>query len=380
MAELLIAAGPGEWRAAWIEDGEARELYVERGDTKVAGSRHLGRITQIVPALDAALVDIGDERPGFLPLRDMPDGAKAEEGARIVVEVCREAWQHKAPRLTAKLAEPPSLPARADPPAQLFPPPGLAAALAVRLPGRPEQVIADDTAILIELRSAFRRIDIEHRPANDWPVDLDALFDTALSPSLALPQGGVVHIEETRTATMIDVDTGTPASGSSARAALAANRAAAQLIARELRRRAIGGAVVIDFVGLDRRDHREQLHRAFETALAVDPAKPQLLGWTRLGHLELMRPRRGRSLADAMLESGSRAKQPVALAHEALRRVMREARANPAATWRLRVSPALEAALRGPAKDALRALETRLGRPITIEITAGRESFDIAPV
>src|SRR5580658_99639 len=86
MAELLIAAGPGEWRAAWIEDGEARELYVERGDTKVAGSRHLGRVVQIVPALDAALVDIGEERPGFLPLRDVPDGTKAEEGARIVVE------------------------------------------------------------------------------------------------------------------------------------------------------------------------------------------------------------------------------------------------------------------------------------------------------
>ena len=50
MAELLIAAGPGEWRAAWVEDGEARELYVERGDTKVAGSRHLGRIVQVVPA------------------------------------------------------------------------------------------------------------------------------------------------------------------------------------------------------------------------------------------------------------------------------------------------------------------------------------------
>jgi ribonuclease G len=380
MAELLIAAGPGEWRAAWIEDGEAHELYVERGNTKVAGSRHLGRIVQVVPGLDAAFVDIGDERPGFLPLRNMPDGMRAEEGARIVVEVRREAWQDKAPRLTAKLAEPPALPARVDPPAQLFPPPGLAAALALRLPGKPERVAADDGVVLAELRGAFPDADIVHRTASDWPVDLDAQFDAALSPNLALAQGGGVHIEETRTATMIDVDTGTPAEGSSARAALTANRAAAQLIARELRRRNVGGAVVIDFVGLDRRDHREQVRRTLETALAADPAKPQLLGWTRLGHLELLRPRRGRSLADAMLEPGTRAKQPVAIAHEALRRVSREARANPAATWRLRVPHAVSAALHGPAAGALKALETRLGRPIVIETSAGRDGFDIAPV
>jgi ribonuclease G len=378
MAELLISAGPGEWRAAWVENGEACELYVERGDTKVAASRHLGRIVQVVPELDAALIDIGDERPGFLPLRDMPEGVKAEEGARVVVEVRREAWQDKAPRLTAKLTEPPALSAHVDPPAQLFPPPGLGRALALRLPGKPELVATDDSAILVELRAAFPDVDIVHRAADLWPVDLDALFDTALSPSLALARGGVVHIEETRTATMIDVDTGTPASGSSARAALAANRAAAQLIARELRRRGIGGSVVIDFVGLDRRDHREQVRRTLETALAADPAKPQLLGWTRLGHLELLRPRRGRSLADAMLGPGTRGKLPVALAHEALRRVLREARANPAATWRLSLSHAVGTALRGSAAGALKALETRLGRPIVIE--TGREDFDIAPV
>src|SRR5215469_18855870 len=72
--DLLIAAGPGEWRAAWLEDGEARELYVERGDTKPPGSRHLGRIVRVVRALDAALIDIGDERPGFLPLRAVSSG------------------------------------------------------------------------------------------------------------------------------------------------------------------------------------------------------------------------------------------------------------------------------------------------------------------
>jgi ribonuclease G len=384
MAELLIAAGPGEWRAAWVEDGKAHELYVERGDTKPLGSIHLGRVMRVVAALDAALVDIGDERPGFLPLRDVSPEVKAEEGARLVVAVRREAWADKAPRLTAKIADPPTPAANIGAPAQLFPPPGLAAALALRVPEMPQRIAADDAAILAELHAAFPMAEIAQRAADDWPIDLDAAFDAALSPSLALDRGGAVHIEETRAATLIDVDTGSPEGSSSARAALAANRAAARLIARELRRRNIGGAIVIDFVGLARgsarRDHGDQIRQTLEAALAADPAKPQVLGWTRLGHLELIRPRRARSLADAMLEPGSRGKQLVALAHEALRRLAREARADPAANWRLAVPHAVEAALRGPAGPALKALEARLGRRIVVTTAPAGTGFDISAI
>ena len=56
--ELLIAAGPGEWRAAWVEAGAAVELYVERGDTRPPGSIHLGRAVRLVPGLEALLVDL----------------------------------------------------------------------------------------------------------------------------------------------------------------------------------------------------------------------------------------------------------------------------------------------------------------------------------
>ena len=380
MAKLLIAAGPGEWRAAWIENGEAVELYVERGDTKPPGSLHLGRVVQVVPSLNAALVDIGDERPGFLPLRSIPAEIKAEEGAPLIIAVRREAWADKAPRLTAKVANPPALAPSLNPPARLFPPPGLAPALALRLPETPTVIVADDAAVLAELRAAFPMADIARRAAADWPIDIDAAFDAALSPSLALDSGGSLHIEETHAATLIDVDTGARETSSSARAALAANRTAARLIARELRLRNIGGAIVIDFVGLDRRDHRDQVERTLATALADDPAAPQVLGWTRLGHLELTRPRRGRSLADAMLDPVGRQKKPVALAHEALRRIASEARASPAANWRLSVSAAMEAALKGPAAPALRALETRLGRRIALTPAPAGSGFDISAI
>jgi len=100
---LLIAAGPGEWRAAWGEDGAALELYVERGDTPPAGSIHLGRVVRRTPGLDAVFVDIGAERPGFLPVGDARKELRLDEGARVVVQVRREAQQGKGARLSARI-------------------------------------------------------------------------------------------------------------------------------------------------------------------------------------------------------------------------------------------------------------------------------------
>ena len=387
--QLLIGAGPGEWRTVWVEDGVAVELHVERGDSRPAGIVFLGRVLRLLPGLDAALVDIGGERPGFLPLR--AGETRPDEGARAIVQLRREAQQDKGALLSTRIVPPaaasdlPQVLARAvrlDPPAQLLPPPGFAGALALRLPAPPDEVVADDPAIVRELRDAFPAAAVAHRTPQDWPIDLDALFEMALSPSLALPGGGTIHIAETRAAVLIDVDTGTPESGSAERAALAVNLAAAQAIARQLRLRQLGGGVVVDFVGIEGRGPRERVRQAMATALAPDPAEPRVLGWTRLGHLELVRPRRGRPLSEAMLEPGLSRKSAVALAFEALRMMQREARAQPAANWRLTVTPAVETALRGVAAAALKSLEERLGRQIALAVKAERQAppFDIAPV
>jgi hypothetical protein len=99
--ELLISAGPGEWRAALLEEGTPVELYVERGDRSEAGSIHLGRVARLLPALGAALVDIGGDRPAFLPQRDvLPRGRRLHKGERVVVQIRREAQAGKAASLT----------------------------------------------------------------------------------------------------------------------------------------------------------------------------------------------------------------------------------------------------------------------------------------
>src|SRR6266850_4312347 len=105
LSELLIAVGPGEWRAALLEDGIPVELFVERGDRSEAGSIHLGRVHRLLPALGAMLVDIGADRPAFLPQSEVfPRGRRLYEGERVIVQIRREAQGGKAASVTTVIA------------------------------------------------------------------------------------------------------------------------------------------------------------------------------------------------------------------------------------------------------------------------------------
>ncbi len=384
--QLLISADPGEWRAALLEKGVPVELYVERGDRSAAGSIHLGRVVRLLPALGAALIDIGSDRPAFLRQSEvLPHGKRLHEGERVIVQIRREAQAGKAARV--RMAQRWSglldRAARLDPPARLDPAASSAAALAGSLPGAPDEILVDDPAAIPELRAGFPDSAITHLPEAEWPIDLDGVFEEALSAKLALSGGGSVHLAATRAGTLIDVDTGTPETGSPERTGLMANLAAAAAIARQIRLRNLGGGIVVDFVGMDSRSAREKLRTAFAEALAPDPATPQLLGWTRLGHFELVRPRRARPLAELLLEprsGGPLVKTAVTVAREALRALRRAVRAQPGRQWRLTAAPEVAAALSGPVADAVRQAEQRFARSIVIEPDpeCERESFQIS--
>ncbi len=457
LGELLIAAGPGEWRAVLIEDGIPVELFVERGNRSEAGSIHLGRVHRLLPALSAMLVDIGADRPAFLPQNEVfPRGRRLDEGERVIVQIRREAQGGKAASVTTVIAlrgklielrsggrgilggerlspeerarllvaidgrskEPSwrssvgikllgsapleTLIAAAtellrrwadickrasefQPPMRLDPPATFAAALSAALPVSPTRIFTDDPASIPELREAFPGVVAQHRSEPEGPIELDATFDRALSRTFALDGGGWVNIEATRAGVMIDVDSGTPETGSPERAGLSVNLTAAGAIAREIRLRNLAGGIVIDFVGMAHRRLRDRLHDALTEELAPDPACPQILGWTRLGHLELVRPRRRRPLIETLLEpraGGPLVKTAITVAHESLRALRREARAQPGRSWRLTVAPDVAIALAGGAAEALRSLEDRFGRQIAIEQdpSADRECFQITPV
>lgn len=206
-----------------------------------------------------------------------------------------------------------------------------------------------------------------------------AAIESALAPRVALPGGGSLTIESTAAATMIDVDSGSDAGQ------LQVNLAAAAAIARQIRLRNLAGPIVVDFIATRRPGERDRILAALASALAADPVAPQLLGWTRLGHVELMRKRRHPPLHELLFEHApgtGRVKTDLTVALEALRAAAREADAQGGRGLVLAVHPAVAASLTdGAAASARRELETRLGRPLAIlaEPGRGRETFDLRP-
>ncbi len=73
-SEILINAAAGETRVAILEQGNFTELYIEReSDRSVAGMVALGRVTRVLPGMQAAFVDIGLEKAAFLYVGDYRD-------------------------------------------------------------------------------------------------------------------------------------------------------------------------------------------------------------------------------------------------------------------------------------------------------------------
>lgn len=118
-----------------------------------------------------------------------------------------------------------------------------------------------------------------------------------LRPDVALPGGGSLAIEATRALVAVDVNTG---GETGAGAALAVNVAAARELPRQLRLRGLGGQVAIDFAPLAKPE-RARVEAALKAALRRDGIETSLAGWTPLGHLELLRKRARRPLAEAPL-------------------------------------------------------------------------------
>src|ERR1700694_5818998 len=70
--ELIINASLPETRIAMMESGEIQELLIERASGKgIVGNIYKGRVTRVLPGMQAAFVDIGLEKAAFLYVDDV---------------------------------------------------------------------------------------------------------------------------------------------------------------------------------------------------------------------------------------------------------------------------------------------------------------------
>ena len=79
---LLINVDIGETRVGLIADGVLRELYVERRHHRSpVGNIYLGRVTRVLPGMQAAFIDVGLDRAAFLHVEDLlAEPGTEEEG------------------------------------------------------------------------------------------------------------------------------------------------------------------------------------------------------------------------------------------------------------------------------------------------------------
>src|SRR3970040_288531 len=72
--EILINVTPQETRVAVVENGVLQEVYIERTMKRgLVGKIFKGSVSRILPGMQAAFIDVGMERTGFLHLADIVD-------------------------------------------------------------------------------------------------------------------------------------------------------------------------------------------------------------------------------------------------------------------------------------------------------------------
>ncbi|MDE2006977.1 MAG: ribonuclease E/G [Rhodospirillales bacterium] len=362
---LRVAGSPGEARVAVLRDGVLEDVAIWRpGAPDGVGDLHRGRIVALVPAMAGAFVAL-TEGEGFLP--DTQGEAGQSEGDPVLVRVVRAARGGKGKRLARPPPEAASGFPLQGPPELLRRGPGAALDLAAHYPEA--EVAIDDPALLARLRPALGARAVPAAEAFD--AALEAELDALAAPIAALPGGGRLHIHPTPVLTAIDLDAGaaTATRAPKARAQLAMNLAAIPELARQIRLRNLSGAILVDFAGMAPRA-RERLAAPLGAALAADPLRPRLLGFTRLGLAEILRPVLRPPLHEMLAG-------PHAAGLAALRALTREARARPGARLGLHASPSILAALEAD-PVALAEAAARLGARVTLRADPRLAGWEIA--
>lgn len=409
--EILMSVENGLLRIAQIENGEltainAAPLGKREDDRRLVGQIYLGHVERVVGRLQAAFVDIGMDRSGFLGAREaralLPDADRetpiedcVQDGDTVLVQITRPPQGDKGAQVTADV----TLPGRAvvlapcrnriavsrqiEDEAERTRLSDLAAAIrdgkasqqvevegmdgaagwVIRTAavGMDEDMLAVDMAevaaqweallekaenseppaLLYEdlgpvekalrdlVRNETTSVTIEgdaalaaargfaraHMPALADKMadkitapdkgeilfdryDINGQIEVALSNRVNLPSGGWLMIETTEAMTTIDVN-----SGSDDKPARGVNLEAAAIIGRQMRLRALGGLIAIDFIDMNDEGDNEAVLAALDAGFQGDKNPVRIGPMSEFGVVEMTRRRDVMTLAEAMRQA-----------------------------------------------------------------------------
>ena len=479
--DIVINATPYENRIAVVERGNLLEFHIERPAEKgLVGNIYQGRIVRVLPGMQAAFVDIGLERTGFLYVDDIdiaisqlsrPEAAGTaeeknppanpaiedllKEGQSILVQIAKEPIGSKGARLTCHI----TLPCRNLVFMPLTDHIGISRKIEdedVRegLRQKIEQLRPEGTGFIVrtvaenvtaaeieadmefllllwddirskaEARQAaapcliYKDLDLALRAVrdlfteevNELVVDSRSMheqllnfvitfaprlknrivyydsevpiFDAygievdvarAIDKKVWLRSGGYLIIETTEALTVVDVNTGRYVGKSNLNKTIyTTNMEAVKEIAYQLRLRNIGGIIIIDFIDMEKEQHREELYNVFQEAMRKDKNRVNILKVSEFGLVQMTRKRSSESLSQIMCEPccycGGEGiiKSRQTICYEIFRKIYRDNRKAGGKNITVRVHPHIAKALSQDEAHHLRHLEKTTGKHITV--------------
>jgi ribonuclease G len=129
--------------------------------------------------------------------------------------------------------------------------------------------------------------------------NIERQIEQTFQRKVALPSGGEIIIDETEALIAIDVNTGSHKnrSGDEKNTIYAVNLEAADEIARQIRLRNLGGLIIMDFIDMKERRHRNAVYDKMVALMSEDKAKTHILPISQLGIMQMTRQRQQESLA-----------------------------------------------------------------------------------
>lgn len=230
---------------------------------------------------------------------------------------------------------------------------------------------------------------LEHYPGERPIFDLYGVEDEiqrALERKVPLKSGGYLVVDPAEAMTTIDVNTGSfLGQRNLEETVFRTNLEAAQSVARQLRLRNLGGIIIIDFIDMDDAEHRRQVLRTLEKALARDHAKTTVYEFSPLGLVEMTRKRTVESLERQLSEpcpecSGRGSiKTAETVTYEIFREITRAVRQFDAARLLVIASSKVVARITDEESSAVAELEEFLGKSIRFQADEQylQEQFDV---
>ncbi len=231
---------------------------------------------------------------------------------------------------------------------------------------------------------SVKRYDGEEPIFDAFGIEIE--ITRALGHKVWLKSGGYIIIEQTEALTAVDVNTGRFVGRRRVEdTILKTNLEAVREIVYQLRLRAIGGIIIIDFIDMDRASDRNKVYNALNEALKHDRAPTTISKISDLGLVEMTRKRTREDLRLQLTntcpycEGKGHLKSPTTLCYEIFREICREAQDLKGKQIVVYCHPSVASMLYDEERAWLEQLEERFERRIHVKSVSDYhlEQFDV---